>query len=116
KTGDDARITALAQELAAAYPTTDDDRDRVVLAVSLEVRAEAGRTWTGGYLLDLVGDAGESAMARCVSRTLALGIRHVLDGSLPPGLNRAAETADRSERWLRELARDGIEFTLRVDK
>ncbi|KJK38739.1 saccharopine dehydrogenase [Streptomyces variegatus] len=116
RTGDDARIAALAQELAAAYPTTDDDHDRVVLAVSLDVRAESGRSWRGGCLLDLVGDAEESAMARCVSRTLALGVRHVLDGSLPPGLNRAAETAARSDRWLRELARDGVEFALRGDR
>ncbi|MES5818249.1 saccharopine dehydrogenase family protein [Streptomyces sp. RG80] len=115
KGGDDARIGALARELAATYPTTDADRDRVVLAVSLDVDGPAGRTWSGGYLLDLVGDEEESAMARCVSRTLALGVGHILDGSLPPGLNRAAETAARSERWLRELALDGVEFTLRVD-
>ncbi|KOV92634.1 saccharopine dehydrogenase [Streptomyces sp. NRRL B-1140] len=116
RTGDDARIAALARELAAAYPTGDDDRDRVVLAVSLDVRAESGRTWQGGYLLDLVGDAEESAMARCVSRTLALGVRHVLNGSLPPGLNRAAGTAARSEQWLRELAQEKVEFTLRVNR
>ncbi|MFD5945231.1 saccharopine dehydrogenase family protein [Streptomyces collinus] len=116
KAGDDGRIAALARELAAAYPTTADDHDRVVLAVSLDVRAESGRSWQGGYLLDLVGDAEESAMARCVSRTLALGVRHVLDGSLPPGLSRAAETAARSGQWLRELAREGLEFTLRVDR
>ncbi|MGW0762559.1 saccharopine dehydrogenase family protein [Streptomyces sp. NPDC002814] len=107
KAGDDARIAALAQELAAAYPTTEADRDRVVLAVSLEVNQ-----WSGRYLLDLTGDAEESAMARCVSRTLALGVRHILDGSLPPGLNRAAETAARSQEWLSELAREGVEFTL----
>ena len=32
--GDDRRIAALAGELAARHPTTDADRDRVVLAVS----------------------------------------------------------------------------------
>ncbi|NUR65458.1 MAG: saccharopine dehydrogenase, partial [Streptomyces sp.] len=115
KAGDDTRIAALAQELAAAYPTTDADRDRVVLAVSLDVAPPAGQAWSGSYLLDLTGDAEESAMARCVSRTLALGVRHILDGSLPPGLNRAAETAARSEEWLRELALEGMDFTLRVD-
>ncbi|CAM5349064.1 saccharopine dehydrogenase family protein [Streptomyces canus] len=115
RTGDDTRIAGLAKELAARYPTTEADRDRVVLAVSLDVRAEDGRTWSGGYLLDLVGDEEDSAMARCVSRTLALGIGHILDGSLPAGLNRAAETAARSEQWLGELARDGVHFTLRVD-
>ncbi|MFF4833608.1 saccharopine dehydrogenase family protein [Streptomyces sp. NPDC001315] len=114
KGGDDARIAALARELAQTYPTTDADRDRVVLAVSLDVSG-AGRTWSGRYLLDLVGDAEESAMARCVSRPLALGVRHILDGSLPTGLNRAAETAVRSDEWLGELAREGVDFTLRVD-
>ncbi|MEU6350962.1 saccharopine dehydrogenase family protein [Streptomyces sp. NPDC047072] len=115
KAGDDARIAALAQELAARYPTTEEDRDRVVLAVSLDVTGAEGRTWSGGYLLDLEGDDEDSAMARCVSRTLALGVRHILDGSLPAGLNRAAETAARSEQWLGELAREGVHFTLRVD-
>ena len=114
KGGDDARIAALARELAARYPTTDADRDRVVLAVSLDVRGETGRTWSGSYLLDLVGDAAESAMARCVSRPLALGVRHILGGTLPAGLNRAAGTAARSEEWLGELAREGVEFTLRA--
>jgi hypothetical protein len=116
RTGDDARIAALARELAATYPTTDADRDRVVLAVSLDVTGAAGRTWSGTCLLDLVGDREESAMARCVSRTLALAVAHILDGSLPPGLHRAAGTADRSEEWLSELAREGVHFTLRVDQ
>jgi hypothetical protein len=122
KADDDTRIAALARELAAAYPTTDTDRDRVVLAVSLEVDADNGSeadhngmSWSGSYLLDLEGDARESAMARCVSRPLALGVRHILVGSLPPGLSRAAETAARSEEWLRELADEGLEFTLRAD-
>ncbi|MFC8516979.1 saccharopine dehydrogenase family protein [Streptomyces sp. NPDC057257] len=116
KGGDDARIAALARELAERYPTTDADRDRVVLAVSLDVRAREGRNWSGSYLLDLVGDAEESAMARLVSRPLALGVGHILDGSLPAGLNRAAETAARSEEWLGELARQGVEFTLRTER
>ncbi|MGW1161507.1 saccharopine dehydrogenase family protein [Streptomyces sp. NPDC002519] len=112
KTGDDARIAALATELAAAYPTTDEDRDRVVLAVSLDVRAGSGEPWSGRYLLDLQGTKEESAMARCVSRPLALGVRHVLAGDLPAGLSRAAETAPRSEEWLAELAGEGLEFRL----
>ncbi|MFC9282004.1 saccharopine dehydrogenase family protein [Streptomyces collinus] len=114
RTGDDERIAALARELAAAHPTTDADRDRVVLSVSLRVEA-ARRTWSGGYLLDLVGDEEESAMARCVSRPLALGVRHILDGSLPAGLNRAAEAAARSALWLAELSDEGVDFSFRPD-
>jgi hypothetical protein len=94
---------------------TEADRDRVVLAVTLDVRAASGDRWSGRCLLDLTGTAEESAMARCVSRPLALGIAHILDGSLPPGLLRAAETGERSEVWLTELAEDGLEFALRVE-
>lgn len=113
--GDDRLITDLARDLAARHPTTDADRDRVVLAVTLDVRDGSGRSWSGRYLLDMEGDAQESAMARCVSRTLAVGVRAILRGTLPPGLNRAAETPERSEDWLTELPREGIDFTLRTD-
>ncbi|MET9848068.1 saccharopine dehydrogenase family protein [Streptomyces ossamyceticus] len=112
---DDARIAALAGELAARHPMTEADRDRVVLAVTLDVDAGTGDRWSGSYLLDLTGTAEETAMARCVSRPLALGVTHILDGSLPPGLLRAAETPERAERWLTELAEDGAEFALRVE-
>ncbi|MDG5802352.1 saccharopine dehydrogenase NADP-binding domain-containing protein [Streptomyces ossamyceticus] len=112
---DDRRIAALAGELAARHPMTEADRDRVVLAVTLDVDAGPGDRWSGRYLLDLTGTAEESAMARCVSRPLAVGVTRILDGSLPPGLLRAAETPERSESWLRELAQDGVEFALRVE-
>ncbi|MBQ0852239.1 saccharopine dehydrogenase NADP-binding domain-containing protein [Streptomyces sp. BH-SS-21] len=112
--GDDRSIADLARDLAARYPTTDADRDRVVLAVTFEVRGGSGHRWSGRYLLDLEGEAQESAMARCVSGMLAVGVGAILRGTLPPGLNRAAETPERSEEWLAQLAGEGIEFTLRV--
>ncbi|MEE1763972.1 MULTISPECIES: saccharopine dehydrogenase family protein [unclassified Streptomyces] len=112
--GDDGRIAELARDLAARHPTTDADRDRVVLAVSLDVRTDAGEQWSGRYLLDAVGTEEESAMARLVSRPLALGVGHILDGSLPPGLSRAAETGERAEAWLTELARVGVDFRASV--
>jgi hypothetical protein len=115
RTGDDTRIAALAGELAAAHPTTEADRDRVVLSVSLDVRAGGGRAWSGTCLLDRTGDQRESAMAHCVSRPLALGVRHILDGGLPAGLTRAAGTEDRSQEWLAELAAEGMQFRLSAD-
>lgn len=111
-TGDETRIRALAKELADRYPTTEADRDRVVLAVELAVRDTGGRTrWRGACLLDLTGDAEESAMARCVSVPLALGVLRILDAALPAGLNRAAESADEAARWLDFLDRHGIRTT-----
>ncbi|MGH3713178.1 MAG: saccharopine dehydrogenase family protein [Micromonosporaceae bacterium] len=108
-TGDTERINALADELAQRYPTGDDDRDRVVLSVALSARGPDGRTWSGAYLLDLVGDAAQTAMARCVSVPLAYGVGRILDGSTRPGLHRATEDAGEAAEWLAYLRQHGIE-------
>ncbi|CAM5719762.1 hypothetical protein SALBM311S_00196 [Streptomyces alboniger] len=107
-TGDQEQIRSLAKELAARYPTTDADRDRVVLSVALDVRAADGARFQGSCLLDLTGDETESAMARCVSLPLAFGITRMLAGALPAGLNRAAESADEAAHWLDFLDGAGL--------
>lgn len=97
-------VPELAADLARRYPMTAADRDRVVLVVNLEVRTAAGRAFSAGKVLDLTGDATETAMARCVSLPLAVGITRLLDGALPAGLSRAGETAGEAQRWLDDLA------------
>jgi saccharopine dehydrogenase (NADP+, L-glutamate forming) len=101
--GDRQRIAALADELAARYPTTEADRDRVVLAVALRVGA-----WSGQYLLDVTGSASESAMARCVSLPLSYGITQILSGRMPAGLRQAAQDAEAAQEWLTFLGENGI--------
>ncbi|MEU8588233.1 saccharopine dehydrogenase C-terminal domain-containing protein [Streptomyces sp. NPDC048664] len=109
--GDERATRALAGELAARYPATADDRDRVVLSVALELRTRDGRRWSGSHLLDLTGEAAESAMARCVSLPLAYGVTRILDGALPAGLARAAESPGETARWLAFLAENGLAGT-----
>ncbi|MFC5954537.1 saccharopine dehydrogenase family protein [Streptomyces pratens] len=106
--GDQQRIRSLAKELAVRYPTTDADRDRVVLSVALDVRAAGGERWQGAYLLDLTGDETESAMARCVSLPLAYGVTRILAGALPAGLSRGAESAAEADRWTDFLHANGL--------
>jgi hypothetical protein len=106
--GDSARIDVLAKELAARYPATEADLDRVVLAVSLDARTSAGQEWRGRHVLDVIGDEDESAMARCVSLPVACAIVRLLDGVTPPGLRRAAEGAEESREWLDFLGRYGL--------
>jgi hypothetical protein len=108
RAGDGERIAALADELAARHPTTDADRDRVVLAVALTVRGDDGAAWRGEYLLEAVGDATESAMARLVSLPLAYGIGRILDGDAPVGLRQAAQGAEDARRWLEFLGERGV--------
>lgn len=97
-------VPALATDLAERYPMTASDRDRVVLVVELDVETADGRSFFAGRVLDLVGDEYETAMARCVSMPLAIGVGRVLDGQLPAGLNRAGETAAEARLWLEALA------------
>ncbi|RJQ81964.1 saccharopine dehydrogenase [Pseudonocardiaceae bacterium YIM PH 21723] len=107
-TGDDTRITELATRLAKEYPTTDTDRDRVVLVVALELDG-----WTGRFLLDVTGDERESAMARCVSQPLAFGIGELLAGRLPTGLVRAGDGgAELTDRWLEHLTGQGLSWSI----
>lgn len=110
RTGDDERISALATKLAARYPMTSADRDRAVLVVALDVTTDDGRCWSGEYLLDMVGDDQETAMARCVSLPLAFGVLAVVRGEAPAGLRRAAHDAEESRRWLDFLHQHGIRF------
>lgn len=103
--GDGDRIAVLADELAARYPTTDADHDRVVLSVALRVQGANAVGWRGQYLLDLTGDSTETAMARTVSVPLALGVCELLAGSTAPGLHRPVEDV---ERLLELLGNHGI--------
>jgi len=112
KDGDGDRVDELAKELAAKYPSTAADLDRVVLAVSLQVRSDE-RNWSGEYLLDLTGYQAESAMARCVSLPLAFGVMQIKDGAMAPGLHRAAEEPEGAQRWLDFLREHGIDCVFR---
>ncbi|GAB3998655.1 hypothetical protein GCM10029992_25050 [Glycomyces albus] len=106
-TGDRDSLAALAGELAERYPTTETDRDRVVLTVALE--AERGpERWEGRYALDITGDDTDTAMARCVSTSLACGLEPLLDATREPGLHRAAPDAESAARWLDRLESEGL--------
>lgn len=107
----ESRITELASELAARYPTSGADHDRVVMSVRLEVRTDTGETWWGEYVLDAVGTAQEGATPRLVSVPLACGILETVAGRLSPGLHQATDDPDDSARWLDLLASHGITTT-----
>lgn len=108
KTGNRDAITTLAERLAAENSYRVGEADRVVMSVTLTASRAGEKLWQGGYELDLVGDAGESAMARCVSQTAAIAALDVLAGRIPPGLSRAVHESADVDRWLSALAESGI--------
>jgi saccharopine dehydrogenase-like NADP-dependent oxidoreductase len=112
RTGDGERIDALAADLLARYPMRDGDRDRVVLAVELTVEADDGTRCNLRYLLDLVGDERQSAMARAVSVPLAFGVTAILDGSTPAGMHRALPDPSAAEPFIEALRGQGLDCRL----
>lgn len=112
---DDAQISGLAERLAVRYPTTSSDRDRLVMSVRLELRADTGNSWTGEYALDVVGDEHESATPRLVSVPLACGILDVVGGKVMPGLHQAADDPELVAQWLEFLRGHGIAANFRGD-
>ncbi|WP_405775361.1 saccharopine dehydrogenase family protein [Streptomyces sp. NBC_00859] len=109
--GDQAQIRLLAEELAERHPTTESDRDRVVLSVALDVRAPDGKRWQGSYLMDLTGDDSGSAMALAVSLPVAHGITRLLADALPAGLNRPGRSHEEAVHWMAFLDRNGLRGT-----
>ena len=112
--GNDARISELAEELAARHPTTASDHDRVVMSVKLEVRT-AEETWSGEYVLDVVGDERENATPRLVSVPLACGILDVAAGRVAPGAHRATDDPELVRRWLEFMRVHGITAEFREE-
>ena len=104
-------MDALATDLAASHPMRPGDADRVVLAVELDVTAATAR-WRGRYLLDVVGDDRESAMARTVSLPLAYAVGEVLAGTTPAGLHRALPADSGAEAFLTFLRGRGLDCVL----
>jgi hypothetical protein len=111
----DTRISELAEQLAARYPTTPSDRDRLVMSVRLELDSETGNSWTGEYALDVVGDEQENATPRLVSVPLACGILDVVAGKVMPGLHQAADDPVLVVRWLESLRVHGIAASFHGD-
>jgi hypothetical protein len=112
----DTRISELAGELAAKYPTTSADHDRVMMSVKLRVQPDVGEFWSGEYVLDAVGDERENATPRLVSVPLACGILDVTAGRVAPGLHQAANRPRTVARWLEFLCCQGINTTYHENK
>ncbi|WP_100444079.1 saccharopine dehydrogenase C-terminal domain-containing protein [Glycomyces xiaoerkulensis] len=109
--GDERRLVDLAEELQARYPTTPDDRDRVVMAVDLALGADE-RDLDARATLDLTGDDADTAMARCVSLPLVCALTDLVEGVTAPGLHRATEDAATAERWITRLGSWGVPVAL----
>jgi saccharopine dehydrogenase (NADP+, L-glutamate forming) len=100
-------LETLSDKLWEKFAYAPDEPDRVVLHVELQVDANGERVWKGTYALDERGNASGSAMARLVSKTVAIAVEAVLAGELEPGVSAAPSDPATARIWLDRLSESG---------
>jgi hypothetical protein len=110
----DARLAELSDALWRDYAYDEGEADRVVLAVELEATMDGAPRWHQSWVIDAVGNAAGSAMARLVSNTVALAVAAVTDRRIRPGVSTAPSEPALIEEWFESYRRGGDEI-IRVD-
>jgi saccharopine dehydrogenase-like NADP-dependent oxidoreductase len=94
----DSEIQIKSDELWSKYQYEKNEKDRVVLSVSLKAISEDNQIlWSGCYELDETGSGENTAMAVLVSITLSAGIDLILQKKLNAGVQAAPHNKDNIE-------------------
>jgi saccharopine dehydrogenase (NADP+, L-glutamate forming) len=97
------RLLEISQELEQKYLYDENEADRVVMCVELEVRQDDKVIWHQSYHLDSQGNEQGQAMARLVSLPVSLAIESVLNQQIPAGVSAAPDKPERINQWLGAL-------------
>jgi len=98
------RLTELSDQLWAEHAYLEDEKDRVLMAVELEVKSPEGKVvWHQTHSIDDQGNDEGTSMARLVSHTVSLAVQGVLAGNFAPGVHAAPSDAELVASWLGEL-------------
>lgn len=103
----DERLQEISQELEQKYLYDENEADRVVMCVELEVRHADKTVWHQSYYLDSKGNGQGQAMARLVSLPVSLAIESVLNNEIPCGVSAAPDNPERIDQWLSSLTDSG---------
>lgn len=95
----DQRIAEMSEDLWNRHAYDAGEADRVVLSVELQASRGDRVRWHQARVIDAVGNAQGSAMARLVSNTVALAVEAVADGELPAGVQAAPSDPQLVRRW-----------------
>ena len=109
----DSDIRIKSDELWSKYQYEKNEKDRVVLSVSLEaLNNNNERVWSGCYELDESGSGENTAMALLVSITLSAGIDLILQNKLNPGV----QAAPRSESNIKYFFKILEDYDIKIKK
>lgn len=104
------QLKDLSDQLWRDYQYDDGEQDRVVLHVALSATAKDGNIWHASLSLDAKGTGWQSAMANCVSLTVAEAATALMEGRLPPGVQPAPHNISEVRTWLKGLKQNGVEI------
>ena len=100
----DKDIQIKSDELWSKYQYEKNEKDRVVLSVSLDALNNNNEIiWSGCYELDETGSGENTAMALLVSITLTAGVDLILQNKLDPGVQAAPHTKPNIEYFFNIL-------------
>jgi saccharopine dehydrogenase (NADP+, L-glutamate forming) len=100
----DKNIQIKSDELWEKYQYEKNEKDRVVLSVSLEaLNNNKEIVWSGCYELDETGSGENTAMALLVSITLTAGVDLILQNKLSPGVQAAPHNETNIEYFFKIL-------------
>jgi len=103
----EARLQEISQELEQKYLYDENEADRVVMCVELEVRQAGKVIWHQNYHLDSKGNEQGQAMARLVSLPVSLAIESVLNKEISAGVSAAPDSPKHIRKWLSALENFG---------
>ena len=100
----DKDIQIKSDELWSKYQYEKNEKDRVVLSVSLDALNNNNEiVWSGCYELDETGSGENTAMALLVSITLTAGVDLILQNKLDPGVQAAPYSKPNIEYFFKIL-------------
>ena len=102
----DKDIKIKSDELWSKYKYKENEKDRVVLSVTLDaLNSNNEIIWSSCYELDETGYGENTAMAVLVSITLTAGINLILKNKLNPGV-QAAPHSDNNIEYFFNILKD----------
>ena len=110
----DARLAEMAAEFVRDNSYGAGEPDRVVLFVSLRAERDGIPVFHETWAMDAWGDARGSAMARLVSRPVAMAVESVLKREVAAGVHAAPHDPRLIEGWLGQV-RGLAQYMERVD-
>ena len=109
----DDDIKTKSDVLWSKYQYDKNEKDRVVLSVSLEaINNDNKIVWSGCYELDETGSGENTAMALLVSITLTAGIDLIIQNKLNPGVQAAPHSEKNIEYFFKILK----EYNINIKK